>query len=56
MQQTDTEARREYYKRWRERNREKIREYNARYWHKRAERAAAESEVKRNDDNSESCK
>ncbi len=32
------EARREYYRRWRAANPEKVRAKNARYWEKRAER------------------
>lgn len=32
------EARRRYYAEWRARNRDKVREYNRRYWERRAER------------------
>ena len=34
------ESRRKYYAEWRAKNRDKVREYNARYWAKRAEREA----------------
>lgn len=40
--------RREYYRQWRAKNKDRVREYNARYWAKRAERSAQrqnESEV-----------
>lgn len=43
--------RREYYRQWRAKNKDRVREYNARYWAKRAERMARErheSEVKNN--------
>ena len=46
------EARRAYYKAWRAKNKEKIRETNLRYWARRAEREAAaqnEQEVKEDD-------
>lgn len=32
------EAKRDYYRAWRARNREKIKAYNARYWEKQAEK------------------
>lgn len=35
-----TDSRKKYYAEWRAKNREKVREYNARYWAKRAEREA----------------
>ena len=38
-------ARREYQKKWREKNPDKVREKNARYWERRAAKAAAEREV-----------
>lgn len=41
--------RREYYRQWRAKNKDRVREYNARYWAKRAERstqAQNESEAK----------
>ena len=34
--------RREYYRQWRAKNKDRIREYNARYWAKRVERMAQE--------------
>lgn len=34
------EKRREYYRAWRAKNRDKVSEYNARYWAKRADREA----------------
>lgn len=45
-------ARREYYRAWRAKNRDKVSEYNARYWAKRAEREAksAEHEQKKDDE------
>jgi hypothetical protein len=36
------EARREYYRNWKAKNRDKVREANKRYWAKYAERRAAE--------------
>ena len=44
--------RREYYRQWRAKNKDRVREYNARYWAKRAERSAQrqnESEVNQRD-------
>lgn len=35
-----TESRKKYYAEWRAKNKDKVREYNARYWAKRAEREA----------------
>lgn len=35
-----TNSRKKYYAEWRAKNRDKVREYNARYWAKRAEREA----------------
>lgn len=32
------EARRAYFKKWRDNNRDKIKEYNTRYWEKQAEK------------------
>lgn len=37
-------ARNEYRRKWAKANRDKIREYNERYWTKRVEREAAERE------------
>lgn len=48
MENAGTQNRREYYRQWRANNKDRIREYNARYWAKRAERSAQsqnESEV-----------
>lgn len=36
------EARKRYYKEWRAKNRDKVREINLRYWARRAERENAE--------------
>lgn len=36
------EARRAYFKKWRANNRDKIKEYNARYWEKQAEKMSKE--------------
>ena len=41
MENVGTQNRREYYRQWRA-NKDRIREYNARYWAKRAERMAQE--------------
>lgn len=35
-------ARRDYYRRWRKENRDKVRQYNANYWQRKAEQAARE--------------
>ena len=35
-----SDSRKKYYAAWRAKNRDKVREYNARYWAKRAEREA----------------
>ena len=42
MENVGTQNRREYYRKWRANNKDRIREYNARYWAKRAERMAQE--------------
>jgi len=42
MKDVANEARREYYRQWRAKNKDKTREYAARYWAKRAERMARE--------------
>ncbi len=42
MKDVVNEARREYYRQWRAKNKDKTREYAARYWAKRAERMAQE--------------
>jgi len=53
MKDVVNEARREYYRQWRAKNKDKTREYAARYWAKRAERMAQErtagKEVQRDD-------
>lgn len=46
MADKSTEIRRKYYAEWRAKNRDKVREYNARYWAKRAEREAKATEQK----------
>lgn len=51
MENTAKKIRNDYYRHWRANNKDRIREYNARYWAKRAERMAQEereSEVKNN--------
>lgn len=40
MTDKGSESRRKYYAEWRAKNRDKVHEYNARYWAKRAEREA----------------
>lgn len=40
------EARRAYYKKWRAKNKDKVRDYNVRYWVKRAERESNEASRK----------
>lgn len=48
---TPEEARRAYLREWKKAHPDKVREYNARYWAKRAERMVqeeCESEVKNN--------
>ncbi|UYJ35494.1 MAG: hypothetical protein OGM67_03955 [Oscillospiraceae bacterium] len=51
---TPEEARRAYLREWKKAHPDKVREYNARYWKRRAERMAqeraAESEAKSNDE------
>ena len=42
MQKSARDARNDYYRQWRANNKDRIREYNARYWAKRAERMAQE--------------
>lgn len=36
------EARRAYHKAWRDRNRDRIRQYNKRYWEKKAQQSESE--------------
>ena len=38
MADKGSESRRKYYAEWRAKNRDKVREYNARYWAKRPKR------------------
>lgn len=38
------EARRAYYKQWRAKNKDKVRDYNRRFWEKRAEKQNTSSE------------
>ena len=38
MENAAAEARRAYLREWRAKNKDRIRDYNARYWAKRAER------------------
>lgn len=40
MDASARESRKKYYAEWRAKNRNKVKEYNARYWAKRAEREA----------------
>lgn len=42
MTEKDIAARRDYYRRWRKENRDKIRQYNANYWQRKAEQTARE--------------
>lgn len=46
MKSIANESRKKYYAAWRAKNRDKVREYNARYWAKRAEREAKAAEQK----------
>lgn len=46
MTDKGSESRRKYYAEWRAKNRDKVREYNARYWAKRAEREAQNAHQK----------
>ena len=41
------EMRRAYHKAWRAKNKDKVREYNKRFWEKRAEQQAAQFESKK---------
>lgn len=49
-------ARRDYYRRWRKENRDKVRQYNANYWHRKAEQAARERKDHAQSDSGESAK
>lgn len=44
MDASARESRKKYYAEWRAKNRNKVKEYNARYWAKRAEREAKTAE------------
>ncbi|HJD20978.1 MAG TPA: hypothetical protein H9915_04070 [Candidatus Gemmiger faecigallinarum] len=46
LQDRGSELRREYMRNWRAKNRDRVREYNARYWAKRAEREAQNAHQK----------
>lgn len=39
------EAKREYFRQWRKKNKDKIKKYNQSYWRKYAERKAVEVEI-----------
>ena len=46
LQKRAAEERREYFRQWRAKNKDKVRENNRRYWERRAEKKAqAEQEV-----------
>lgn len=47
MQKSARDARNDYYRQWRANNKNRIREYNARYWAKRAERMAQEQAARK---------
>lgn len=53
MDASARESRKKYYAEWRAKNRNRVKEYNARYWTKRAEREAkaAGQEQKEGDTN-----
>lgn len=44
LEERAREERREYFRRWRAKNPEKVRENNRRYWERRAAKKAAEKE------------
>lgn len=44
MDASARESRKKYYAEWRAKNRNRVKEYNARYWAKRAEREAKAAE------------
>lgn len=39
-----TSERREYYKKWRAEHKEQVKQYNERYWNKKAEKSLQEDE------------
>lgn len=45
MDTSARESRKKYYAEWRAKNRNRVKEYNARYWAKRAEREAKAAEL-----------
>ena len=45
--QAAIEARKRYYKQWRQKNADKVRASNERYWARRAEREALENQTKK---------
>lgn len=45
-------ARREYHKEWRAKNKDKVREYNRRFWEKRGAALIATQKIGSNDDES----
>ena len=50
LDKSAAEARREYFREWRRKNSDKVKQYNQNYWRKRA---AAEVEAKKNATSSE---
>lgn len=50
LQELAREAQREYHREWRRKNPDKIREKNARYWRRRAEKMAAGKEATKSED------
>lgn len=46
LEQLAADERREYMRKWRAANREKVKKHNADYWRRRAERKAQEGEGK----------
>ncbi len=44
-----TEARREYFRQWRAKNKDKVKEYNRKYWEKRASEKLQTREATVND-------
>lgn len=44
LEERAAEERREYYRKWRAKNKDKVRENNRRYWERRVAKKAAEAE------------
>ena len=44
LEERAAEERREYFRQWRAKNKDKVRENNRRYWERRAAKKAAEAE------------